>query len=84
MKVYITKYWQTKGVFQVDAELFDDTPSMCKYSDNSYWQYAHGKNWHKTIEAAQADFESRRHKKVMAMRAKMNKLASMKFEVFIK
>jgi hypothetical protein len=84
MKVYITKYWQTEGVFQVEAETFDDTPGMCRYLNGKYFNYIHGRDWHKTIEAAQERFESLRAKKIAVMQAKINKLKNMKFEVMIK
>ncbi len=85
MKIYVTKFWQTKGIVQVEARLYDDHPNMASYRPhNAYDQYVYGNDWHKTVEAARVDFESRRIKKIKSLQAKIIKLNSMKFEVLVK
>jgi hypothetical protein len=51
MKVWITKYALTKGIYTLEAE--DSGDGMVKYGKPVDWsQYYHGNEWHRTNDAA--------------------------------
>lgn len=80
MKVYITKYALSQGIFEVDgevSELFPDT-----FDARGYLGYFHGdgKEWHRTRESAIKRAEEMRKKKIASLKKQIEKLEKMKFE----
>jgi len=82
MKVWITKYALTKGIFEIEAEVCEFiSPDMIKEVGCEYPTYYHGKgkDWHKTREDAVKRADEIRKKKVVSLRKKIEKLESMIF-----
>lgn len=80
MKVYITKHWLTSGI--IECETNDIDGEICKVKDNerpSFSTYYHGKEWHKTMEDAKLDANSRRIRKIASLKKQLAKLEEMKF-----
>jgi len=78
IKAWITKYVLTEGIKVVDAEVCGDG-KMIAYGNVGYGsQYAHGKDWHRTPEAALARAEEVRKAKIASL-----KKSIAKFEVMI-
>jgi len=80
---WITKYALTTGIDVVEAEWCNDiSESMISYrSEDSFRTglYAHGKEWHRTQEAAVARAEEMRLAKIANLRKQMAKLEHMQF-----
>lgn len=87
MKVWITKYALTYGIWTGEAEDRKDGVIECKRpmtpegEKELLWGYFHGegKEWHRTEEAAKARAVVMREKKVSALRKKIAKLEAMRF-----
>jgi hypothetical protein len=80
MRVWITKYALTTGVFEVaDAELFANDSAVTWKSKEGYSQYAHGKDWHRTREDAFTRAEEMRVKKIAALEASIKRLRALTF-----
>lgn len=58
MKIWITKYALSKGVFEAEAEVSDERSTMAVVrpapASGGHTQYFHGCDWHKTKTAADA------------------------------
>ena len=81
MRVYITKYALTAGILEVDGEVSSNSPTLMgfKYpADNWWYSIAHGegKEWHRSLEAAQARAKQMRDKKIASLRKQIAKLES--------
>lgn len=68
MKVWITKYALTKGIFEKEVIELDD--EIVQESGNIFPVYYHGdgKEWHKTKESAIAKAEEMRRKKIAILK----------------
>lgn len=82
MKVWITKYALTQGIFEIEAEecgmgfpgmiqTKEEHPSHC---------HEEGKDWHRSKESAVKRAEEMRQKKITSLKKKLEKLEKMKFE----
>lgn len=82
MKVWITKYALTQGIFEIEAEecgmgfpgmiqTKEEHPSHC---------HEEGKDWHRSKESAIKRAEEMRQKKISSLKKKLEKLEKMKFE----
>lgn len=86
MKVWITKYALTQGVYE--AEVIDDcrdtdpSGNMIAVKEESFTPYYHGKGkeWHETKESAISKAEQMRQKKISSLKKQIEKLEKMKFE----
>lgn len=77
IKAWITKYALTEGIEVVDAEVCHDINSgMISYGRGLY---AHGKDWHRTPEAALARAEEMRKAKIVSLRKSIEKMERMTF-----
>lgn len=77
IKAWVTKFALTKGIEVVDAEVCHDVNSnMIVYNKN---QYAHGNDWHRSLEDALARAEIMRSAKIESHKKSILKLESMKF-----
>lgn len=82
MKVWITKYALTRGIFAVVAE--DCGNDMVKFKGGNPGNvYAHGegREWHRTREAAETRALAMRDAKVLSLQKQIKKLQAMTFEV---
>ena len=79
IKAWITKYALTEGIEVVDAEVCGDG-GMITYGNIGYGsQYAHGKDWHRTPEAAIARAEGMRKAKIASLKKSLAKIEAMAF-----
>ena len=81
MKVWITKYALTEGIFEVDAE-FREGDTMISYKlDDRYSQYAHGegREWCATEAAAKERAEDMRKARIASLRKSIAKLEKLRF-----
>lgn len=85
MKVWITKYALTKGIFE--AEISDDcididrSGNMIQVKDGRFAVYYHGKGkeWNKNKESAIKMADEMRKKKIESLKKQIKKLENMKF-----
>lgn len=83
---WVTKFALTKGVIKVHAELCSDiSETMIEFSfqDGKYSiaEFAHGKDWHRTPEAALNRAKEMRLNKIKSLKEQIAKLEKMTFEV---
>ena len=83
MKVWITKYALTSGLFEAQAKLRDDiSPTMISVEERGvHRQCFHGNDWHRTKEAALARAEEMRIAKLKSLDKQAKRIAAMKFEI---
>jgi len=80
MKVWIAKYALTQGIFEIEATLCAEISTKmirevgCKYST-----LYHGNDWHETREAAIAQAEVMRKKKIASVKKLLLGLEALKF-----
>lgn len=79
MRVWITKYALTTGIFEADVDVSDDFPELVRVSPTQYFQ-GEGKDWHRTkIEALQRA-EEMRQKKIRSLKKQIEKLKKKTFD----
>lgn len=83
MKVWITKYALTKGIYEVAViNSQDDENSVGVYCPNL--PYSHQRlykpDWHETHEEAVARADEMRLKKIESLQKQINNLENLKFE----
>ena len=79
MKVWITKYALTSGIFDVEAEQCVNIDAVSYMLPDCYRQYAYSGNWHKTFEAAVQRAEEMRAKKIASLKKQIEKLEKLRF-----
>ena len=79
MKVWVTKYALTSGIEERDAEPSSDHPNMISWATGGWRSYAHGKDWHKTREAAIERAEIMRKAKIASLRKSLANFEKLKF-----
>lgn len=82
MKVWITRYALTSGIFEVEATLSDRSPSMVTYrrSPDSLLEFAHGNDWHVMRETAVARAEEMKIAKLQSLEKQIRKVSKITFE----
>ena len=79
MKVWITKYALTQGIFCTEVKpCFDINPKMVSTLDK-YAQCYHGGDWHENKSDAVARAEEMRKKKIFSMEKQIKKIQALKF-----
>ena len=81
MKVWITKYALTEGIFEVDGDLREGD-TMISYKRGSDWnQYVHGegKEWHRTESLARLRAEDMRKARIASLHKSIAKLEKLRF-----
>lgn len=79
MKIWITKYALTQGVYSLEAEIDSDYPDMAVHRTR-FPSYFHKPYWHLTEEEAVAHAETMRVKKIVSLRKSIAKLENLRFE----
>ncbi len=75
MKVWITKYWDTKGILQKKAERCDlVSPTMIRISGLEYY---HNGQWYPSLEKARERVTVLRDKKIKSLKKKLAKLEAL-------
>lgn len=83
MKVWITKYALTQGIYECEAEVCENiNPDMIEVRSNRHSAYYHneGVEWHKTKEAALEKAEEMRKKKIESLKKQIVKLEKLDFK----
>lgn len=78
MKVYITKYALSSGIFDIDAEI-GESGMVSENSEYHRCFHGEGKEWHKTLENAKKYAEDMRLKKVASLKKQLAKYEKMRF-----
>jgi hypothetical protein len=77
--VWVTKYALTSGIEAVEADVSEDR-DMVSYGNVGYGsQYAHGKDWHRTPEAALARAEEMRVAKIKSLNKSIDRIKKLVF-----
>lgn len=79
MRVSITKYALTQGIYEVDGELLHEYDGI-KVKGDCLDSYFYGKDWWKTKEEAIERAEEMRKLKINSLKKQLKKLEEMKFE----
>ena len=83
MKVWISKYALTQGIFEVEVGPLDNCTRMVGYKipASSFLQYAHGegKQWHWTKQEALKRADDMREAKLKSLYKTIKKLHAMEF-----
>lgn len=80
VRVWITKYALSGGIFCVDAKIRHEVSSSMISWGGKFNQYAHGKDWHRTEEAAIARAEELRQTRIAAHHKSLAKLEKLVFK----
>lgn len=79
MKVWITKYALTQGIFE--KEVREGIDGSAVYGETLYESYhGEGKQWHRTKESAIKRAEEMRKDKIERLKKQIKKLERMRFE----
>lgn len=81
-KIWATKYALTVGIFELGPVKYRDNMVSYRHS-NGYMQFYHGlgKEFHFSLEEAQARAEEMRIAKIASLRKQIEKLQAMKIKV---
>ena len=80
MKVWISKYALTVGVFEVDGEVTRNGGIAFTPPEGGLRQYYYGNDWHDTKDAAVARAEDMRIRKLKSLDAQIKKVSALKFD----
>lgn len=81
MRVYITKYALSGGIFTASANRHaDDDMISIRRPNTTCDEYFHGDDWHETREAAVEKANAMRLRKIASLRMQIAKLEAMTFE----
>lgn len=78
MKVWITRYALTEGVFEEEVELLEQFPNIGVVKERG--GYYQPPDWHRTREEAVKRAEEMRVKKIASLKRQIDKLSKMRFE----
>lgn len=85
MKVWITKYALTKGIFLVEAERCPDinndmvSQTVPKPEYGAICYHGEGRDWHTTFDSAVKRAETMREKKIKSLRKSISQLQARDF-----
>lgn len=82
MKVWITKYALTQGIYEKEAERCTNVNNDMIEIKDSRLEFYHGEGneWHLTKESAIKKAKEMRDKKIKSVQKQLEKLQNMKFE----
>ena len=82
MRVFISKYALSSGIFSVEAEFLESKDSVKYRRDGgSFMEFAHKNEWHSCADKAIARAEEMRIAKLKSLDKQINKYSSMIFSV---
>lgn len=81
MKVWITKYALSSGIFEEEGEIYNDKSMLILKRPGRYQEIFHGegKEWHRSKEAAAARLIVLKEKKIQSLLKQINKIESINF-----
>ncbi|PLR48663.1 hypothetical protein CYR40_05725 [Chimaeribacter arupi] len=82
VKIYVTKYALTSGIFATEA-VVDEEKRMASYKlpESYFAECVHGKDFHLTKEEALSRAEEMRIKKLQSLDKKTKQVSSIKFDI---
>lgn len=80
MRVWISKYALSVGLFEVDGEVTREGGISYTPPEGGLRQYYYGSDWHDTKEAAVARAEEMRIRKLKSLDAQIKKVSALKFD----
>lgn len=80
-RVWITKYALSGGVFEISAELCGNDESFVSFKVEPYGltSYAHGTDWHRTLDSALKKAGSMKLEKIKSLEKSIDKLKKTEF-----
>jgi hypothetical protein len=82
MKVWITKYALTKGIYAIEAKAFDDEPDLVKQTyPVIFWGFFHKPDWHESKGEAVTRAETMRQAKFQSLHKQIKKLEALEFKI---
>lgn len=81
MKVWITKYALSSGIFTAEADLKGVGMISLKRSGDHYNEYFHGegREWHRTKESASSRLSVLKEKKIASLKAQIKKIEKLEY-----
>lgn len=79
VKIYVTKYALSSGIFEVMATVKDGMASF-RRDGGALTEYVHGRSFHYTREHAVEEAEEMRIRKLKSLDKQFKKVSTMKFE----
>lgn len=79
MKVWVTKYALTQGVYETSVDISQEFPKMATEFANQLQTY-HGNDWHRTKPEAIKRAEDMRAAKLSSLAKSMKKIQALKFQ----
>lgn len=81
VSAYVTRYALSTGIQLVRARICHDvSPEMIAYNVNGFTQFAHGADWHLTVEEARKRSEEMRNKKIASLKKSIANLEELSFD----
>lgn len=74
MKVWITKYALTTGIYEIEAEITENGSAYDMHASLPTFYCKEGKDWHRTKEDAIQRAEAMRQKKIASLKKQIEKL----------
>jgi hypothetical protein len=84
VKVWITKYALSQGIYSTDAEICTDISDKMisvKEKGSYYDQCFHKPDWYETMKEALEQAEKMKQRKIASLKKQVKKLESLKFEI---
>lgn len=79
MRVWITKYALTTGIYEIEAEITENGSAFDMHASLPTFYNKEGKDWHRTKEDAIQKAEAMRQKKIVSLKKQIEKLEKLKF-----
>ncbi len=79
MKVWISKYALTQGIFEMDAKILENM-AISTVRDFPTCYHGEGKEWHRTKGEAIKRAEEHRLNKITSLKKQLSKMESLKFD----
>lgn len=80
MKVFITKYALTQGIYEVEVKETANPDMVVEANNSLAYYHGKGKEWHLKKEDAIQKAEEMRSKKIKSLKKQIEKIEKMKFE----
>lgn len=78
VRVWITRYALTQGIFVIEGEV--GPPHMISFKGSYITECYHGKDWHRTSEAALKRAEEMRKLKIASLKASIERVQKIQFK----
>lgn len=80
MKVWITKYALTEGIYETEAsDCFDISPTMISVKEDGWTKFFHGNECHRTREGAVSRANEMKTKRIASLKRQLAKVETLEF-----